>query len=217
VFEKHHGMAEVNRQLGRYRRLHEMFDAWLVIAVEDDVVETTSVDNGKGEVEEKNGQCAQTQPNETSNNADTAAFKATDGATVTATGTGTGTGTGTDTGAAAGIDAVYQWRLQAETAMRAAGRAGLSDPQVADFIARFMPAYETYLPALYAQGPQRRDGAVPVLKVGGIMGICYGIWRWIEFLHVRKWLSISCSCLTITCHSLLLEPLLVSPAVTNVG
>jgi D-glycerate 3-kinase len=41
---------------------------------------------------------------------------------------------------------VFSWRLQAEVAMRAAGKPGLSDEQVADFVDRFMPAYKAYLP-----------------------------------------------------------------------
>lgn len=52
---------------------------------------------------------------------------------------------------------VHRWRLQAEQAMRATGRGSLSDKQVAEFVGRFMPAYETYLPGLYAQGPQRAN------------------------------------------------------------
>ncbi len=48
--------------------------------------------------------------------------------------------------------------------MKSGGRPGMSDEQVRDFVSRFMPAYEAYLPALYAAGPERREGA-PVLKV----------------------------------------------------
>ena len=36
---------------------------------------------------------------------------------------------------------VYEWRLQAERAMAASGRPGMSDAQVADFVSRYMPAY----------------------------------------------------------------------------
>jgi hypothetical protein len=46
-------------------------------------------------------------------------------------------------------------------------------PQIRDFVDRFMPAYERYLPALLSTGPQRPsgtgDGSVkpaPVMKVG---------------------------------------------------
>jgi D-glycerate 3-kinase len=44
---------------------------------------------------------------------------------------------------------VYDWRLEAER--RANG--GLDDSQVKDFVDRFMPAYEAYLPELYAKPP----------------------------------------------------------------
>jgi len=51
---------------------------------------------------------------------------------------------------------VYKWRLDAE---KAQGN-GLSDQQVHDFVARFMPAYVAYLPQLYKNdesgGPHRR-------------------------------------------------------------
>ncbi|GBF88798.1 hypothetical protein Rsub_01699 [Raphidocelis subcapitata] len=48
---------------------------------------------------------------------------------------------------------VFGWRLQAEQRMRAAGKAGMSDEQIADFVSRYIPAYQAYLPALYARGP----------------------------------------------------------------
>mmetsp|Transcript_7575 Transcript_7575/g.27858 ORF Transcript_7575/g.27858 Transcript_7575/m.27858 type:complete len:408 (+) Transcript_7575:139-1362(+) len=48
---------------------------------------------------------------------------------------------------------VYEWRLQAEHGMRARGKPGLSDDQVADFVSRFMPAYQAYLPKLYKDAP----------------------------------------------------------------
>lgn len=54
---------------------------------------------------------------------------------------------------------VFGWRAQAEAQLRASGRPGLSDAQVADFVARFMPAYEAYLPQLYAEGPAPAGGA----------------------------------------------------------
>ena len=44
---------------------------------------------------------------------------------------------------------VYDWRLEAE---RNAG-GGLSEEQVKDFVDRFMPAYEAYLPGLYDNPP----------------------------------------------------------------
>lgn len=48
---------------------------------------------------------------------------------------------------------VYKWRLQAEKMMRDSGKPGLSDEQVADFVSRFIPAYEAYLTELYRKGP----------------------------------------------------------------
>lgn len=49
---------------------------------------------------------------------------------------------------------VYEWRLQAEIAMREEGKPGMSDEQVADFVSRYMPAYKAYLPVLYSDGPR---------------------------------------------------------------
>lgn len=46
---------------------------------------------------------------------------------------------------------VFKWRLQAEEGMRASGKPGMSDAQIADFVARFMPAYKAYLPVLYSK------------------------------------------------------------------
>jgi D-glycerate 3-kinase len=48
---------------------------------------------------------------------------------------------------------VFGWRLQAEQCMRAAGKPGMTDEQIADFVSRYMPAYKAYLPGLYAAGP----------------------------------------------------------------
>lgn len=57
------------------------------------------------------------------------------------------------------VDVVYQWRLEQEQEMRAAGKEGMTDEQVQDFVSRYMPAYATYLPALYGEeGPDRRTG-----------------------------------------------------------
>lgn len=52
---------------------------------------------------------------------------------------------------------VYQWRLQAEQAMRADGLPGLSDDEVMDFVSRYLPAYNAYLPTLYSEGPSGSD------------------------------------------------------------
>ncbi|PSR96101.1 D-glycerate 3-kinase [Actinidia chinensis var. chinensis] len=52
---------------------------------------------------------------------------------------------------------VYQWRLQAEIAMRADGKPGMSDEEVMDFVSRYLPAYKAYLPSLYSEGPNGSD------------------------------------------------------------
>ncbi|KAI3418991.1 uncharacterized protein J3R85_013497 [Psidium guajava] len=52
---------------------------------------------------------------------------------------------------------VYQWRLQAEIAMREAGSPGMSDEEVRDFVSRYLPAYKAYLPTLYSEGPNGSD------------------------------------------------------------
>lgn len=44
---------------------------------------------------------------------------------------------------------VFDWRMQAERGTRAAGRPGLTDEQVIDFVGRFMPAYKQYSRQLY--------------------------------------------------------------------
>ncbi|PIA42597.1 hypothetical protein AQUCO_02000201v1 [Aquilegia coerulea] len=48
---------------------------------------------------------------------------------------------------------VYEWRLQAEIAMRAEGKPGMSDAEIKDFVSRYFPAYKAYLPTLYSEGP----------------------------------------------------------------
>lgn len=52
---------------------------------------------------------------------------------------------------------VYQWRLQAEIAMRNDGKPTMSDEEVKDFVSRYLPAYKAYLPTLYAEGPTGSD------------------------------------------------------------
>ncbi|KAJ9559572.1 hypothetical protein OSB04_004732 [Centaurea solstitialis] len=52
---------------------------------------------------------------------------------------------------------VYQWRLQAEIAMREAGKPGMSDEEVMDFVSTYLPAYKAYLPTLYTEGPKGSD------------------------------------------------------------
>ncbi len=48
---------------------------------------------------------------------------------------------------------MFGWRLQAEQRMRSAGKPGMTDEQIADFVSRYIPAYTAYLPGLYAAGP----------------------------------------------------------------
>ncbi|XP_010249888.1 PREDICTED: D-glycerate 3-kinase, chloroplastic-like [Nelumbo nucifera] len=52
---------------------------------------------------------------------------------------------------------VYDWRLQAEIAMREEGKEGMSDEEVMDFVSRYLPAYYAYLPTLYSEGPNGSD------------------------------------------------------------
>jgi D-glycerate 3-kinase len=42
--------------------------------------------------------------------------------------------------------------------MRAAGKTGMTDEQIADFVSRYIPAYTAYLPGLYADGPTTAKG-----------------------------------------------------------
>ncbi|XP_010537944.1 PREDICTED: D-glycerate 3-kinase, chloroplastic [Tarenaya hassleriana] len=61
---------------------------------------------------------------------------------------------------------VYQWRLQAEIAMRQAGNPGMSDEEVRDFVSRYLPAYKAYLPTLYSEGPSGSEaGQVLVVDI----------------------------------------------------
>ncbi|MDP3500871.1 MAG: hypothetical protein Q8S33_11080 [Myxococcales bacterium] len=39
---------------------------------------------------------------------------------------------------------VVQWRIEAEQAMRASGKPGLTDAEVEDYVRRFLPAYKTW-------------------------------------------------------------------------
>lgn len=66
-----------------------------------------------------------------------------------------------------GPSCVYRWRLQAERQLRAAtGGKGMTDEQVADFVDRFLPAYEAYLPGAAERGPPGcREGRVLVVGV----------------------------------------------------
>lgn len=45
------------------------------------------------------------------------------------------------------------YNKQAEHNMKASGKPGMTDDQIRDFVSRFMPAYQAYLPGLYKDGP----------------------------------------------------------------
>mmetsp|Transcript_28914 Transcript_28914/g.53121 ORF Transcript_28914/g.53121 Transcript_28914/m.53121 type:complete len:339 (-) Transcript_28914:1187-2203(-) len=47
------------------------------------------------------------------------------------------------------INWVFEWRLEAEEAMKRTGRPGMAPDQIRDFVNRFMPAYQAYLPGLH--------------------------------------------------------------------
>ena len=50
--------------------------------------------------------------------------------------------------------------------MRASGKAGMSDAQIEDFVNRYLPAYDAYLPGLYNTGPTTgRAGGVLTIEV----------------------------------------------------
>lgn len=46
------------------------------------------------------------------------------------------------------VNCVLKWRVEAEENMKKLGKAGMSQDEVARYIARFLPAYQTYLPGL---------------------------------------------------------------------
>eukprot|EP01040_Poterioochromonas_malhamensis_P011378 gene11377-12401_t len=95
----HESIENINTKLKEYKKIHDLFDSWIVFKVPD-------------------------------------------------------------------INIVYDWRLQAEHVMIEKSRKGLSDEQVRDFVARFMPGYHTYLDQLYVEGPERRtDESIPILMV----------------------------------------------------
>ncbi len=56
---------------------------------------------------------------------------------------------------------VVRWRVEAERAMRASGKPGLSDAQVEDYVRRFLPAYATWGHTV-ASGPWRGDRLLPL-------------------------------------------------------
>lgn len=70
---------------------------------------------------------------------------------------------------------VFDWRLQAEVEMRKSGKAGLSDAQVADFVARFMPAYKAYLPVRRADAARRSRASEAALTRHRLGLRCAGV------------------------------------------
>ena len=48
---------------------------------------------------------------------------------------------------------IVTWRVDAERARRECGKGALSDAQARDYIERFLPAYQTYLPGLRVHTP----------------------------------------------------------------
>ena len=50
-------------------------------------------------------------------------------------------------------EAIVAWRVDAERARREHGEGALSDAEATDYILRFLPAYDLYVPALRAQPP----------------------------------------------------------------
>ncbi len=46
------------------------------------------------------------------------------------------------------VSQVIRWRIEAEQAMRASGKTGLTDAEVEDYVRRFLPAYQTWQAAL---------------------------------------------------------------------
>ena len=158
-------LQEINKNLLDYKTLHETFDAWLLIAVEAACTDSrtnivTDTDTNSEKNSEKNSEMKNEKNSEKNSlqcdGIEKSAAEATKAADKTEI-------QRYSFNAPAGRDAVFQWRLQAERGMK----IGLTDDQVADFVSRFMPAYVTYLPSLYASGPQRRcvPVPVPVLKV----------------------------------------------------
>jgi D-glycerate 3-kinase len=52
--------------------------------------------------------------------------------------------------------------------MRATGKPGMTDEQVAAFVSCYIPAYTAYLPGLYASGPTTvKPGHCLVIEVDG--------------------------------------------------
>ena len=61
---------------------------------------------------------------------------------------------------------VYEWRSEAERKSKAAGKPGMTDEQVSDFVDRYMPGYVHYLPGLYSHGPTtKQSGKVLTIQI----------------------------------------------------
>lgn len=57
---------------------------------------------------------------------------------------------------------VVRWRVDSERARRDRGEAALSEAETRDYIERFLPAYEAWLPGLLARPPGRAALRVPL-------------------------------------------------------
>jgi FdhD protein len=58
------------------------------------------------------------------------------------------------------LDDIVAWRIESEGARRARGEPALSEDDARDYILRFLPAYETWLPGLLARPPGRASRRV---------------------------------------------------------
>ena len=52
-----------------------------------------------------------------------------------------------------GVEETQAWRLAAERNQRSTGAPGMTDDEVRDFMRRYLPTYERYLPKLQATSP----------------------------------------------------------------
>ena len=59
---------------------------------------------------------------------------------------------------------VVRWRVDAERARREAGAAGLSDEAARDYVLRFVPAYEAWVPPMCARSPV--EGPTLTVRLG---------------------------------------------------
>lgn len=68
------------------------------------------------------------------------------------------------------LDAIVRWRIDAERARRSEGRPALTDAEARDYIERFLPAYELYLPGLLANPPCDRVLAISLDESRAALG-----------------------------------------------